>query len=172
MGTLDSVTCTSAIFAWWKVRGGKFAQPLDGGVFESGPFRGGLYVTVAVTLTKSLSRTPMARSECARQSHRTQSRSHGVSSAVTGALSVGGAGAQSGRPGSVRASRAALVMHNEADQTDGHTPALADPIASPHRTVGVAQRIERRHGRVAGGRRRAPSVGFCAVRLSWALWVM
>ena len=35
MGTLDSVTCTSAIFAWWKVRGSKFAQPPDGGVFGS-----------------------------------------------------------------------------------------------------------------------------------------
>ena len=31
--TLDShsVTCTSAIFAWWKVRGGNFAQPPEGG---------------------------------------------------------------------------------------------------------------------------------------------
>ena len=35
MGTLDSVTCTSAIFAWWKVRGSNFAEAPDGGVFGS-----------------------------------------------------------------------------------------------------------------------------------------
>ena len=41
MGTLDSVTCTSAIFAWWKVRGGNFAEAPDGGVFGSEALPGG-----------------------------------------------------------------------------------------------------------------------------------
>ena len=54
MGTLDSVTCTSAIFAWWKVRGSNFAQPLDGGVFGSEVLPGDLCVTRTATLTRIL----------------------------------------------------------------------------------------------------------------------
>ena len=42
MGTLDSVTCTSAIFAWWKVRGGNFAEAPDGGRFRVGGVAEGL----------------------------------------------------------------------------------------------------------------------------------
>ena len=57
MGTLDSVTCTSAIFAWWKVRGSKFAQPPDGGVFGSGVLRRAWYVTRTACLTRILTRT-------------------------------------------------------------------------------------------------------------------
>ena len=56
MGTLDSVTCTSAIFAWWKVRGGNFAQPLDGGVFGSEALRRVWYVTEAANLLRILTR--------------------------------------------------------------------------------------------------------------------
>ena len=57
MGTLDSVTCTSAIFAWWKVRGSKFAQPPDGGVFGSEALPEGWCVTGAATLTRILTLT-------------------------------------------------------------------------------------------------------------------
>ena len=56
MGTLDSVTCTSAIFAWWKVRGSKFAQPPDGGVFGSEALWRVCYVTEAVNLLRILTR--------------------------------------------------------------------------------------------------------------------
>ena len=68
MGTLDSVTCTSAIFAWWKVRGSKFAQPPDGGVFGSGVLRRAWYVTRTACPTRILTRTAQAVSERARQS--------------------------------------------------------------------------------------------------------
>ena len=57
MGTLDSVTCTSAIFAWWKVRGSKFAQPPDGGVFGLEALRRVWYVTEAANLLRTLART-------------------------------------------------------------------------------------------------------------------
>ena len=54
MGTLDSVTCTSAIFAWWKVRGSNFSQPLDGGVVGSEALLGGWCVTGTATPTRIL----------------------------------------------------------------------------------------------------------------------
>ena len=66
MGTLDSVTCTSAIFAWWKVRGGNFAQPLDVGVFGSEALPGELCVTRTATLTRILVPAARAVSERAR----------------------------------------------------------------------------------------------------------
>ena len=57
MGTLDSVTCTSAIFAWWKVRGGNFAEPLTVGVFGSEALPGDWCMTELATLTGILTLT-------------------------------------------------------------------------------------------------------------------
>jgi hypothetical protein len=57
MGTLDSVTCTSAIFAWWKARGGNFAEAPDGGVFGSEALRRVWYVTGAANLLRILTLT-------------------------------------------------------------------------------------------------------------------
>ena len=57
MGTLDSVTCTSAIFAWWKVRGGNFAEAPDGGVFGSEALRRDWCMTELGPLTRILTLT-------------------------------------------------------------------------------------------------------------------
>ena len=57
MGTLDSVTCTSAIFAWWKVRGGNFAEAPDGGVFGSEALPRDWCVTATAALTGILTLT-------------------------------------------------------------------------------------------------------------------
>ena len=57
MGTLDSVTCTSAIFAWWKVRGGNFAEAPDGGGFGSEAVPRDWCMTVTATLTRILTLT-------------------------------------------------------------------------------------------------------------------
>ena len=122
MGTLDSVTCTSAIFAWWKVRGSKFAQPPDGGVFGSGVLRRVWYVTRAACLTRILTRTAQAVSERARQSTSQRRRRRASRAPVTVEDAVGGAGshrsafARSGRDGR----RWTLVMYNTANRTPGH----------------------------------------------------
>ena len=89
MGTLDSVTCTSAIFAWWKVRGSKFAQPPDGGVFGSGVLRRAWYVTRTACLTRILTRTAQAVSERARQSTSQRRRRRASRAPVTVEDAVG-----------------------------------------------------------------------------------
>ena len=68
MGTLDSVTCTSAIFAWWKVRGSNFAEPLTGGVFGLGALRRVWYVTRTACLTRILLPGPLRQSRSAQGS--------------------------------------------------------------------------------------------------------
>ena len=67
MGTLDSVACTSAISAWWKVRGGNFAEPLMVVVFGSEALPGDWCTTELATLTKILTLTasPPERSRSA-----------------------------------------------------------------------------------------------------------
>ena len=92
MGTLDSVTCTSAIFAWWKVRGSKFAQPPDGGVFGSGVLRRVWCVTRTACLFRILTRTAQAVSERARQSTSQRRRRRASRAPVTVEDAVGGAG--------------------------------------------------------------------------------
>ena len=54
---LDSVTCTSAIFAWWKVRGGNFAEAPNGGVFGSEALPRDWCMTATATLTGILTLT-------------------------------------------------------------------------------------------------------------------
>jgi hypothetical protein len=58
MGTLDSVACASAIFAYdGKVMGGNFAEAPDGGVFGSEALPRDWCMTATATLTGILTLT-------------------------------------------------------------------------------------------------------------------
>ena len=147
MGTLDSVTCTSAIFAWWKVRGSKFAQPPDGGVFGSGVLRRVWCVTRTACLLRILTWTAQAVSERARQSTSQRRRRRASRAPVTVEDAVGGAGshrsafARSGRAGGRRSCKTGLTGHLVMDHSitglidcpsARHAPTRADrPTSRP-----------------------------------------
>ena len=175
MGTLDSVTCTSAIFAWWKVRGSKFAQPPDGGVFGSGVLRRAWYVTRTACLTRILTRTAQAVSERARQSTSQRRRRRASRAPVTVEDAVGGAGshrsafARSGRAGRRWLCTTRLTGHLVMDHSitglidcpSAHLPTRADRSTS--RPTSVTGEARARSGQLVRrplrGGERQPSEG-------------
>ena len=148
MGTLDSVTCTSAIFAY----GGKlgavtFLSRLDGGVFGSGVLRRVWCVTRTACLLRILTRTAQAVSERARQSTSQRRRRRASRAPVTVEDAVGGTGshrsafAQSGRAGRRWSCTTRLTGHLVMDHSitglidcpsSRHAPTRADrPTSRP-----------------------------------------
>ena len=175
MGTLDSVTCTSAIFAWWKVRGSKFAQPPDGGVFGSGVLRRAWYVTRTACLTRILTRTAQAVSERARQSTSQCRRRRASRAPVTVNACVSGTGrhrsafARSGRAGrrwscTTRPTGHLVMDHSITGLIDcpsAHLPTRTDrPTSRPTSVTGEARaRSGQLARRLLRGGERQPSKG-------------
>ena len=143
-------SCTGAIFVRvGKLRGSKFAQPPDGGVFGSGVLRRVRCVTRTACLLRILTRTAQAVSERARQSTSQRRRRRASRAPVTVEDAVGGAGshrsafARSGRAGGHRSCKTGLTGHLVMDHSitglidcpSAHLPTRADRPQPARRPV-------------------------------------